>query len=47
VAARLARRAASPHGLAAKIAGFTPVGTATMIVVLGGGLALRSLTAAL
>jgi ABC-type nickel/cobalt efflux system permease component RcnA len=47
LAGRLDRLAAARHGLLARIAGLAPVGTAAMVVVLGTGLAVRSLAGAI
>ncbi|MDH2430055.1 High-affinity nickel-transporter [Sphaerisporangium sp. TRM90804] len=47
LAARLDRLALTRRGLAARVSGLAPVGTATMVVVLGTGLAVRSLAGAL
>jgi ABC-type nickel/cobalt efflux system permease component RcnA len=42
---RLERRAAKGRRLAARLSGLAPMGTAAMVIVLGTGLALRSVAA--
>jgi ABC-type nickel/cobalt efflux system permease component RcnA len=42
---RLERRSSTGHRLAARVSGLAPMGTAAMIVLLGAGLAIRSVTA--
>ncbi|MEV4801144.1 sulfite exporter TauE/SafE family protein [Nonomuraea sp. NPDC049421] len=42
---RLERRAAKGRRLAARLSGLAPMGTAAMVIVLGAGLALRSMAA--